>query len=293
MGALSTRITGEPMPTFDTPEPISTTIELGLGDVRISAGERTDTVVEIEPNDPSSDEDRKAAERTRVDFASGQVSVKAPKLGYWLPRRTGGSINVRIELPAGSNVRVSAGMADVRCDGTLGECVIKAGVGRIQVDGAQTLNVKSGAGDVVVDRVSGHAEITTGSGDVRVRGLGDSAVIKNSNRDTWVGVADGDLRVSAANGSIAVDVANASVVAKSANGDVRLGEAVRGSVQLESGLGEVEVGIREGTAAWLDVNATAGKVHNALDGAEGPGPSAETVEVRARTSVGDVVIRRP
>jgi DUF4097 and DUF4098 domain-containing protein YvlB len=281
------------MPTFDTPEPIATTVELGLGDVRITAGERTDTVVSVEPNDASDDEDRKAAERTRVDFASGQLTVKAPKLGSWLPRRTGGSINVTIELPAGSNVRVTAGMVDVRCDGTLGECVIKAGAGRVQVDRAQTLTVKRGAGDVVVDRVSGHAEITTGSGDVRVRGLGDSAVIKNSNGDTWVGVLDGDLRVNAANGNIAVDVANASVVAKSTNGDVRLGEAVRGSIQLESGLGEVEVGIREGTAAWLDVNATAGKVHNALDAADAPEPSADAVEVRARTTLGDVVIRRP
>ena len=78
-------------------------------------------------------------------------------------------------------------------------------------------------------------------------------MVKNSNGDTWVGEAGGDLRLSAANGSIAVDVAHAGVVAKSANGDVRLGEVVRGSVVLETRLGDLEVGIREGTAAWLDV----------------------------------------
>jgi len=123
--------------------------------------------------------------------------------------------------------------------------------------------------------------------------LGDSAVIKNSNGDTWVGVAGGDLRLNAANGDIAVEESRASVVAKSANGDVRLGEVARGTVVLETKLGDLEVGIREGTAAWLDVSATAGKVHNALDAADAPEPSAETVEVRARTSFGDVVIRRP
>ena len=69
---------------------------------------------------------------------------------------------------------------------------------------------------------------------MRVRELDASAVIKNSNGDTWVGVAGGDLRVSAANGNIAVDLAHAGVVAKSANGDVRLGEVVRGSVVLET-----------------------------------------------------------
>ena len=154
------------------------------------------------------------------------------------------------------------------------------------------LSLKTGIGEISVDGASGHAEVTAGSGDVRLRDLDDTAVVKNSNGDTWVGVAGGDLRVKAANGSIAVDVANAGVVAKSANGDVRLGEVVRGSVVLETRLGDVEVGIREGTAAWLDVSAGAGRVHNALDAADAPGPAAETVEVRARTSAGSVVIRR-
>ena len=128
---------------------------------------------------------------------------------------------------------------------------------------------------------------------MRLRELDAAAVIKNSNGDTWVGEVRGDLRLKAANGSIAVDLANASVVAKTANGDVRLGEVVRGSVVLETHAGDLEVGIGEGTAAWLDVSARVGKIHNALDSADAPGSSAETVEVRARTSVGDIVVRRP
>jgi hypothetical protein len=85
----------------------------------------------------------------------------------------------------------------------------------------------------------------------------------------------------------------ASVGAKSANGDVRLGDVARGSVVLETRLGDLEVGIREGATAWLDVRAAAGRVHNALEAAAAPEPAAETVEVRARTTAGDVVIRRP
>ena len=37
------------MPTFDTPEPISATIDLAFGDVRISAGDRGATVVDGAP----------------------------------------------------------------------------------------------------------------------------------------------------------------------------------------------------------------------------------------------------
>jgi hypothetical protein len=281
------------MPTFQTPEPITATVDVVLGDVHITAGERVDTVVAVRPTDASDREDVKAAELTRVEHADGQLLVKAPKLRSWLSRHGGGSVAVTIELPAGSHLRGSGQLADFRCDGRLSECRIKTGVGQIQLDRVDTLSVKAGIGDVAVDRVSGHADVTTGSGDVRVRELDDTGVIKNSNGDTWVGSAAGDLRVSAANGSIAVDIAQASVVAKSSNGDVRLGEAVRGTVVLETRLGDLEVGVREGTAAWLDVRANAGRVDNTLEAAEAPGPSDDTVEVRARTTAGNVVIRRP
>ena len=71
------------MPTFDTPEPISATIDVAVGDVRISAGDRTDTVVDVRPSDASNDDDVKAAELTRVEYANGQLLVKAPKLRSW------------------------------------------------------------------------------------------------------------------------------------------------------------------------------------------------------------------
>jgi DUF4097 and DUF4098 domain-containing protein YvlB len=281
------------MPTFDTPAPISATIALAHGDVRITAGDTATTIVKVEPGDASNDEDRRAAEQTRVEYANRQLLVKAPKLRSWLPRSTGGEVHVTIELPARSSVHGSAALGDFHCDGPLDDCRIKTGIGRIQLDEAATLNLKTGIGDITVDRATGHTDVTAGSGDVRVRELDSSAVIKNSNGDTWIGTAGGDLRVKAANGNIAVDESRASVGAKSANGDVRLGDVVRGSVVLETQLGDLEVGIREGTAAWLDVRANAGRVHNALESGEAPESPAEAVEVRARTSAGDVVIRRP
>jgi DUF4097 and DUF4098 domain-containing protein YvlB len=292
MSSNPTQQEGTSMPTFDTPEPISATIDLAIGDVRISAGDRGATVVEVRPSDPSNDEDVKAAELARVEYANGQLLVKAPKLRSWLSR-SGGSIDVTIELPAGSDVHGTLGLGDFHCDGRLGDCRIKTGLGQIRLGQADAVILKSGSGDIVVERATARAEVTVGSGDVRLRELDDGAAIKNSNGDTWVGVAGGDLRLNAANGSIAVDRARASVGAKSANGDVRLGEVVRGSVGLETKIGDLEVGIREGTAAWLDVNSRFGHVHNSLDAADVPEPSAETVEVHARTSVGEIVIRRP
>ena len=67
------------MPTFDTPGPISVTIELGVGDLRITATDRVDTVVEVQPSDPAKPSDVTAAEQTRVEFADGVLQLKAPE----------------------------------------------------------------------------------------------------------------------------------------------------------------------------------------------------------------------
>lgn len=281
------------MQTFPTPNPISASVDVPLGDVQITAGDGEATVVDVRASDPSSDDARKIAEQTRIEFANNQLIVKAPKLPYWRHRDTRGSLDVSIELPAGSSLHGSGQMTDFRCDGRLGDCRIKTGMGRIQVDRANTPRLRSGVGDIGVEHAVGHAEINTSAGDVRVTRLDGTAAIKNSNGDTWVGSAAGDLRIAAANGDIAVDAARAGVVAKSSNGDVRLGEVSRGSVVAESKLGDLEVGIPEGTAAWLDLRAVAGRVHNALEASDAPAESEDKVEVRARTTAGSVVIRRP
>ena len=198
-----------------------------------------------------------------------------------------------VALPARSHVNANSGLADFNVDGPLGEAQFKTGIGAIQLGEVATLKARAGIGDVIVEHVTGDADVTTASGEVRLRAVDGGAVIKNSNGDSWVGSVAGDLRVRAANGNVDIEAAESSVVAKSANGDVRLGQAIRGSIVLETSLGDVELGIPDGTSAYLDVRAVAGRVHNGLEATEAPSPSSERVEVRARTSAGDIVIRRP
>jgi DUF4097 and DUF4098 domain-containing protein YvlB len=292
MRPASTTNRENPMPTYDTPEPITVSIEIPIGDIKLAGGDRTDTVVDVRPSRPDNDDDVRAVEQTRVEYADGRLTVKGPRAQAWLSR-TRGSVDVSIELPAGSHVDGTVGIGTFVCDGRLGDCSLRTGVGDVRVDHAGAVKVKTGTGDVQVDVATGHTEVATGSGDVRLRELDHTGVVKNASGDIWVGSVAGDLRVSVASGSISVDRAQTNVGAKTAAGDVRVGEVVRGSVVLETRTGDLDIGIREGTAAWLDVRARAGKVHNALAAADAPEPSAETAEVRARTAAGNVVIRRP
>ena len=66
----------------------------------------------VAPTDTTNDEDRKAAEQTRVEYTDGRLLVRAPKLRSWLPGKSGGAIDVTIELPAGSTVQAGAALAD-------------------------------------------------------------------------------------------------------------------------------------------------------------------------------------
>jgi hypothetical protein len=281
------------MPTFATPKPILVTLELGVGDVRIAASDRMDTNVEVRPTDPSKKSDVAAAEQTRVEFSAGRLFIKAPK-GWrrYTPRGGGDSIDVEIELPANSQIHGDAGVAALHTAGPLGECHYTTGVGDLQIDQAGPVHLTTGLGDIAVERASGHVQISTGSGAVRIGAVDGTAVVKGANGNTWIGDVSGDLRVIAANGSIDVDHVHASAVAKTANGDVRLGEVEDGTVVAQTSLGKVDIGIREGVPAWLDLNTHFGKVSNELEAAGRPEPGNQTVEVHARSSFGDITIHR-
>jgi len=280
------------MPTFDTPQPISVRLSLGfvVANVRVTAGDRTDTTVDVRPVDASSKADLKIAEQIHIDYADGRLVVRAPKFGTLFGRT--GSVDVTIALPSGSQLQGETGMGELVCEGRLGECRLKTGYGEIRLDQAGAVSLKSGSGDITVDHADGDAEITAGNGAVSVRRIDGPATIKNSNGASWIGEVTGDLRLNAANGALTVDRAGAGVTAKTANGSVRIGEVTRGTVTLETAAGSLDVGIRTGTAAWLDLNTTAGRVRNELAAAAGPENTDETVEVRARTYVGDIIVRR-
>ena len=280
------------MPTYDTPEPISVSLELGVGDIRITASDRTDTVVDVRPSDPTSEADVTAAEQTRVEFADGRLSIKAPK--GWRQYTWGGheSIDVEIALPAGSRLDGEAGVAALSSTGRLGELRYKTGVAAIRLDQTGPLHVRTGAGDITVERAVGRAEIKTGSGAVEIGGVDGPAVVKNSNGDTWIGEVTGELHANAANGKIAVDRPQGAVHAKSANGDILLGAVTGGEIVAETGFGKLDIGVVDGVPAWLELHTSFGNVRNELDPADRPEPGEDAVEIRARTGYGDITIHR-
>ncbi|AKZ57313.1 hypothetical protein SAM23877_4268 [Streptomyces ambofaciens ATCC 23877] len=277
------------MPSFDTPEPIAVNAHVGAGSIRFTAGDRLDTVVEVRPGDPGRDKDVRAAEQTRIDFAGGVLTISTKDRRIIGPT---GVVDVTVELPEGSDIDTTGSWTQVLGEGPLGEVRVKTSGGDVRLDTTGPLRLAASHGSVTVDRVEGTAEITTSSGSVRVGLVEGSADLKNSHGSTTVGAALGDLRVSHANGDINITRAEGSLTATTAHGTLRVGEVARGEVRLETSYGAIEVGIREGTAAWLDAHSDAGRVRNTLTASDNPGESEDTVKIRARTRYGNIDVHR-
>ena len=211
------------MPTFTTPAPITTVVDIPAGRVQFIAADRADTTVEIQPADASKSRDVKVAEQTTVEYADGVLRIGASaKNQYFGPS---GAIEVTVELPAGSRVEVKAASAEIRGVGRFGEVAVESEHGSITLDEAASARLATVAGDVFLARLDGPAEIRTSKGDIRV-----------------------------------AEAVRGKVVLRTDAGEVEIGAAAGVSASLDAGTshGRIHNSLNntEGTAAQLTIHAT-------------------------------------
>lgn len=155
------------MSTFATPAPISAVLDVPAGRVRLVAGDRPDTTVEVQPTDPAKGRDVRAAERTVVAYADGVLRIDTTE-----PRNqhfgSSGSVDVTVHLPAGSRVQAKAAAAELTGVGRLGELIFDGAYRQITVEEAASVHLTAVDGDVEIGRLGGPANISTARGDIRV-----------------------------------------------------------------------------------------------------------------------------
>ncbi|MDA1361216.1 DUF4097 family beta strand repeat-containing protein [Glycomyces luteolus] len=274
------------MHTFNTPAPITAAVDIILGDIRFTAADRTDTAVQVEPIDPTRELDIEAADKVNVEFEAGKLRVWHPKLRTAFTRKFG-SVRITVALPAGSDVQGDTADGEYVVRGRIGSCNLKNAIGDIKVADTAEVKLKTTGGRVHVEQVRGNAEVS-GSGDIRLHRIGGDAAVKNIGGNTWIGEAEGDLRVNAANGPITIDTARAAVEAKTSIGDITIGMIGTGPVELTTAIGRLQVGVPQDTAVELDARSATGRV---IDHVAVPGTPKATVKVRVRTSGGDITVK--
>ncbi|MCU7826677.1 DUF4097 family beta strand repeat-containing protein [Kitasatospora sp. DSM 101779] len=218
------------MQKFDTPAPISAVLDVPAGRVQLIAADRVDTVVEVRPADPSKARDARAAEQATVTYADGVLRIHAPEPKNKL-LGSSGSVEVTVQLPAGSRIEGSAAACELRGVGRLGDVAFDGAYRRIKLDEAASVRLTAVDGDVEVGRLGGPAEISTARGSIRIVEAGPGTVV--------LGTQSGDISVGAA--------AGVSAALDAGTGHGRISNALKNN-------GNAELDIRA-TTAYGDITA--------------------------------------
>lgn len=224
------------MPNFNTPEPITVTVDAGAANIRVTTAECADTIVEVTPTNPSRPTDVTAAEQTTVEYVGGHLRIATPRQ----PNRPAKArrVDIDIQVPSGSALRGETQLGDLTVRGRLGGCDYSLKAGDITVDEIGGGTVETSAGRILIGRITGSAKLTT------------------------------------------------------AQGDIRINEAVRGTVEARTSHGHLDVGVGRGSAVTnLTTNTGMGGVSNRLY-TDADGAAAEQVAISLRTSFGDIAVHR-
>jgi Toastrack DUF4097 len=227
------------------------------------------------------------ADKTKVDLADGRLTVKTI-----IPGDKSGSVAITIDLPAGSSLAAYLAHSSVQVDGPVGRCELHMASGRVQLDRIDALRANISAGEVAIAHIAGRADIDGGAFAVRIGEVEGPVGITGSGGQAWIGHAATDLELSSASGGFDIDRADGSVTATTASGAIRIGRMTHGQARLMNGSGNIEVGIGDGTAAYIDVNSERGSVRNSVASPNGTDASDTAVMVYARTRHGDIIIQR-
>ncbi|MET7977446.1 DUF4097 family beta strand repeat-containing protein [Streptomyces mirabilis] len=179
------------MQKFDTPAPISAVLDIPAGRIQFIAADRADTTVEVLPADPSKSRDTKTAEQTEVTYTDGVLRITTPTPSNQLFGPSG-SVEVTVQLPAGSRIEAKTAGAELRVVGRLGDIAFEGAYRQIKIDEAARVRLTATDGDIEIGRLGGSAEISTARGDIRIAEAARGTVeLRTQSGDISVGAAAG------------------------------------------------------------------------------------------------------
>ncbi len=281
--------------TFETPGIVHLYVQNEVGLIAITASTTDTTVVSLEPATPGGQE---LIERATVECRStpkgAVVAVKVPKsLGKRFVRRN--AVAVRVEVPAGSDVKVVAGSADVEVTGPIGTADVATASGDVSTDDvAGDVTAKTASGDITLGNVRGDLRVHTASGDLRCSSVAGTALFATATGDLELGAATNRLDVKATSGNVRLGELSHGARIVNVSGDVRVLSVDEGTLHVRSVSGDVSVGVAKGVELHVDVETMSGVVNSeiSLDGAPGTARPETRVHLSVRSVSGNVDIAR-
>ncbi|MET9679841.1 DUF4097 family beta strand repeat-containing protein [Streptomyces coeruleorubidus] len=144
----------------------------------------------------------------------------------------------------------------------------------------------SGAVEVTVRMPAGsRVEVKAGSAELRGVGRLGDVVFDGAYRRIKIDEA-ASVRLTATDGDVEVGRLGGPAEISTARGDIRIAEAVRGTVVLRTQSGDISVVAAAGVSAALDAGTGYGRVSNSLKN-----DGTTELDIRATTSHGDITAR--
>ncbi|MEU5916293.1 DUF4097 family beta strand repeat-containing protein [Streptomyces sp. NPDC047141] len=212
-------------------------------------------------------------------------------------------VSAVLDVPAGRILFIAADRADTTVE------VLPADASRSRdVKAAQQTGVSFGDGVLRIEAPSGRNQLFGPSGAVEVtvqlpagsrveaksaaaelRGVGRLGDVTFESAQATVKLDEAaSARITLQAGDVTVGRLGGDAEIRTRQGDLRIGEAVRGTVVLRTDSGEINVGAARGVSASLDAGTAFGRVTNSLLNTEGAGAG---LSIHATTSYGDINAR--
>ncbi|MFF9410510.1 DUF4097 family beta strand repeat-containing protein [Streptomyces anandii] len=209
---------------------------------------------------------------------SAVLAVPAGRVQFIAADRSDTTVEVRPADPAkGRDVRTAEQTTVACADGVLRIHTPETGNRLLGPSGSVEITVQLPSGSRVEVRAEGCEFRAVGRlGDVDYEGAYHHVKI-----DEAAGV-----RLTAVDGDVEVGRLGGPARISTARGDIRITEAVRGTVDLRTQSGDISVGAAAGVSATLDADTGYGRISNTL---KNDGTAA--LDIRATTSRGDITAR--
>jgi len=213
------------------PPQASLEVDAGAGSLVVTG---VDDLAEVRVAATLCASDRERLEALGVSLDGNRIDTRYPRSarGRWWGGNQYARIDMVVEVPAGTNLRLDDGSGSVDISG-LGDVVVDDGSGSLKLrgvasvvveDGSGSLTiqdvdgsveVEDGSGSVTIEDVTGSVEVEDGSGSLRIRRVGGDVVITDGSGGIEVGTVDGSVRVDGGgSGSVTVREVGGDLVVK-------------------------------------------------------------------------------
>jgi hypothetical protein len=269
--------------TYSTPGPVRLDLEIPSGRIEIETVSGEETHVELEALS-SNDLVRELVESARIELvkrgAGYEVVVESRlRYGFWVSFGRGPDVRLRVTCPPEADLDIRTKSADVDARGRYGSA-----------------EVKTASGDVHVQEATGDVRMKTASGDVHLDEVGGRLDVSSASGDLHVGSVAGEANVQLVSGDAVIRDAGDAVSMNTVSGDQRIEAVVQGRVALKAISGDITVGVRRGSALFVDANTVSGSTSSELDLSDAPpqegGDESPLVELLVKTVSGDVRVER-